>query len=92
MLASIAATAPPLTIANFIEKAFPQGTRWPPPDEKWALVPIFPTDVFAAASLLVENAGLYQSIYPKIIIMSNTETCIGLQVIERTLLICPPNG
>jgi hypothetical protein len=70
MLSPTSHSAPPLTIGNAIKAAFPLGTRLfstgaPNDDERWALAPMFPTDVFAAAALLVENAGIYQSIYPE---------------------------
>jgi hypothetical protein len=61
--------APLLTLGNAIKTIFPAGTRrgqagTPSRNADWSLIPIFPTDVFAAASLLVETAGIYQSIYP----------------------------
>jgi hypothetical protein len=69
VLATESQPAPPLILGNAIKTIFPAGTRRGQAGTRsqgadWSLVPIFPTDVFAAASLLVETAGIYQSIYP----------------------------
>jgi hypothetical protein len=69
VLATESQPAPLLTLGNAVKTIFPAGTRrgqagTQSRNADWSLIPIFPTDVFAAASLLVETAGIYQSIYP----------------------------
>ena len=59
---------PPQTIGDLLRRVFPRGTRHValplPPDQDLKAVPIYPPDVFAAAALLVDAAGLYHHLRP----------------------------